>query len=315
MLKRANREVLRPNLEKLIYIIEDKYNDWQEIPMLAHTHGQPAVPTTLGREMTVFFERLTKQLRILDNIPITAKFGGAVGDFKAHKIAYKDVDWIYFADKFLQSLGLKRSYLTTQIDHYDDLASFLDCWRRIQIILLDFTRDMWQYISMGYLVLDVNKKEVGSSTMPHKINPIDFENAEGNLGLSIALCTHLSTKLPISRLQRDLSDSTVLRNVGTLFGYTLLAIKGLRKVLNKVQPNKAKIKEDLYKDWSIIGEAIQSILRRESYPEPYDKVKELTRNNEYLNQKQVYDFIKDLDIKKSVEEEMLKLTPGNYVGF
>ena len=312
-LKKAYKEVLLPNLIEVINSINFRSFSLGDIPMLARTHGQPASPTNLGKELLVFHSRLNKQLKILDAIPITAKFGGAVGNLSAHVVTYPTVNWQEFADKFVNDLVLKRNSFTTQIDHYDDLAAFLDCWRRIQVILLDFTRDMWQYISMGYLVLDVNEKEVGSSTMPHKINPIDFENSEGNLGLSIALCTHLSTKLPVSRLQRDLSDSTVLRNVGTLFGYTLLALKGLRKGLNKVQPNKAKIKEDLYKDWSVIGEAIQSILRREGYPGAYDKVKAFTRNNECLNQKQVHAFIKGLDIKESVKEELLKLTPGNVV--
>ena len=267
----------------------------------------------MGKEIEVFYVRLRRELVNNDRLYFTAKFGGAVGNLSAHKIAYKHIDWDDFTDDFVESLGLKRDYRTTQIGHYDELAEHLDNWRRIQVILLDFTRDMWQYISMGYFVLDVNKKEVGSSTMPHKINPIDFENAEGNLGLSIALCTHLPTKLPISRLQRDLSDSTVLRNVGTLFGYTLLAIKGLQKGLSKVCPNKREISKDLYKDGSVIGEAIQSILRREGYPKPYEKLKDLTRNHEYLSKEQMHDFIKGLDIKESVKEELLKLTPENVV--
>ena len=314
LLKEAFEEVLCPNLLQLIESIVYKAATWRDIRMLAHTHGQPAAPTTLGKEMIVFCMRLIKQLQILNKMSITAKFGGAVGNLTAHKFAYKDVDWNDFANKFVAGLGLVRNYPTTQIDHYDDLAAFLDAWRRVQVILLDFARDMWQYISMDYFLLKVNTEETGSSTMPHKINPIDFENAEGNLGLANALCTHLSTKLPVSRLQRDLSDSTVLRNVGTLFGYTLLALKGLQKGLAKVRPNRAKINEDLKKDWKLVGEGIQSILKREGFPKPYETLKELTRHNKKLAKAKITSFIKSLKAPESVKQELLKVKPENYIG-
>ena len=289
--------------------------DWKEIPMLARTHGQPASPTTLGKEIMVFVERIENQLKLFNQIHFTAKFGGATGNFNAHYVAYPKTDWIKFADDFLQNkLGLQRQQFTTQIEHYDILAAQFDNIKRINTILIDFCRDMWTYISMDYFKQKISKNETGSSTMPHKINPIDFENAEGNLGISNALLEHLSAKLPISRLQRDLTDSTVIRNTGVPIAHALLAFLSIVKGLDKLILNKQKINEDLTNNWAVVAEGIQTILRRENYPQPYEALKELTRANTVINKEVIHKFIGGLKISASVKKELKKITPYNYTG-
>jgi adenylosuccinate lyase len=282
--------------------------------MLAHTHGQPASPSMLGKEMAVFYDRLQQQLRQLKVVPHTAKFGGATGNFNAHVIAYPKIDWNKFADKLISDLGLTRSQITTQIEHYDNLAALFDAIKRINTILIDLCRDMWTYISMNYFTQEIRKGEIGSSAMPHKVNPIDFENAEGNFGIANAVCEHLSSKLPVSRLQRDLTDSTVLRNIGVPFAHTIIALKSLMKGMDKIKVNEAAIKNDLENNWVVVAEAIQTILRREGYPNPYEELKELTRKNSSVNGKDLAAFIKKLKVNNAIKKELLAVTPFNYTG-
>jgi adenylosuccinate lyase len=290
-------------------------NNWKDVAMLSRTHGQPASPTRLGKEIMVFVERIENAIEQFIQIPFSAKFGGATGNFNAHHIAFPEWDWIHFADEFVEKvLGLQRSQFTTQIEHYDNLAASFDAMKRINTILIDFCRDMWTYISMEYFGQQVKKDEVGSSAMPHKVNPIDFENAEGNLGIANALFEHLSAKLPISRLQRDLTDSTVLRNIGLPFAHTILSLRSIEKGLDKLVLNREMIYEDLENNWSIVAEAIQTILRRESYPAPYEALKELTRGNKKLDKTVLHRFIDSLDVKAGVKKELKSVTPHNYTG-
>jgi adenylosuccinate lyase len=288
--------------------------EWQDIPMLAFTHGQPASPTRLGKEILVFAVRLEKQIAQLKTVPHAAKFGGATGNFNAHAVAYPTVDWNKFAEEFCHHLGLVRSYPTTQIEHYDNMAALFDNLKRINTILIDFCRDTWQYISMGYFKQKIKDGEVGSSAMPHKVNPIDFENAEGNLGFASAIFEYLSGKLPISRLQRDLTDSTVLRNVGVPLAHTYIALQSILKGLSKVQLNQSAIDHDLNENWAVIAEAIQTVLRREGYPKPYEALKALTRKNEKVTQESIAQFIDSLDIKPAVKTMLKQITPFNYIG-
>jgi adenylosuccinate lyase len=307
--------VYYPQLAQLLSKLVQCTEQWKDIPMLAHTHGQPASPTRLGKEMGVFVERLTQQITSLQGIPYAAKFGGATGNLNAHVVAYPDVDWKQFATEFVeQVLGLHHSFPTTQIEHYDHLAATFDAMKRINTILVDFSRDIWQYISMGYFKQKIKEGEVGSSAMPHKVNPIDFENAEGNLGLANALFEHLSAKLPISRLQRDLTDSTVLRNIGVPFGYTLIAITSLIKGLDKLIVNEAKLHADLEDHWIVVAEAIQTILRRENYPQPYEALKALTRTHDQINRETIHVFIEQLNVSEKVKTELKNITPFNYTG-
>jgi len=288
---------------------------WKNIPMLAHTHGQPASPTRLGKELMVFVERIEHQVDQFINIPFSAKFGGATGNFNAHYVAFPKTDWIKLGNEFVEKkLGLTRMQFTTQIEHYDHLAAHFDCMKRINTILLDFSRDIWSYISMDYFKQKVTKEEVGSSAMPHKVNPIDFENAEGNLGWANALFEHLSSKLPVSRLQRDLTDSTVLRNIGVPFAHTLIAFRSLEKGLSKLILNDGMIHQQLEDNWAVVAEALQTILRRENYPNPYEALKELTRGNAYIDKKSIHHFIDTLKIDNSVKKELKKITPHNYTG-
>jgi adenylosuccinate lyase len=300
------------NLNKQLKILA---NDWMNIPMLAHTHGQPASPTRLGKEIMVFVERIEHQVDQFINIPFSAKFGGATGNFNAHYAAFPKVDWIKLANEFVEkTLGLTRMQFTTQIEHYDNLAAHFDCMKRINNVLIDFCRDVWTYISMDYFKQKVNKNEVGSSAMPHKINPIDFENAEGNFGMANAVFEYLSSKLPISRLQRDLTDSTVLRNIGVPFAHTLIAFKSIEKGLGKLILNDGMIHQQLEDNWAVVAEAIQTILRRENYPRPYEALKELTRDNAYIDRKSIHHFIDNLKISNSVKKELRRITPHNYTG-
>ena len=299
---------LKNNLERLA-------KDWKNVAMLSHTHGQPASPTTLGKEIMVFAERIQNQLEQFEHIPFTAKFGGATGNFNAHVAAFPKTDWIKFANEFVENkLGLKRQQFTTQIEHYDMLAAHFDNIKRINTILIDLCRDIWQYISMKYFKQKINKNEVGSSAMPHKVNPIDFENAEGNLGLANALLEHFSAKLPISRLQRDLTDSTVIRNIGVPVAHTILSIRSIQKGLGKLILNEQKIKEDLDNNWAVVAEAIQTILRRENYPQPYEALKELTRKNAVIDKETIHAFIQSLNISASIKKELKAITPHNYTG-
>ncbi len=316
MIRDALKDILTPAIKNIITKLTEKANEYRGIPMLARTHGQPASPTTLGKEIEVFVERLNDQLNLLLQLPFKAKFGGATGNFNAHKIAYPEINWITFGNQFVSEyLGLERSQKTTQIAHYDHLAAIFDNLRRINIILIDFCRDIWTYISMDYFGQKVIAGEVGSSAMPHKVNPIDFENAEGNLGIANAIFDHLSNKLPISRLQRDLTDSTVLRNVGVPFGHTLIALKSMEKGLGKLLLRKEILDQDLEKNWAVLAEAIQNILRREGYPKPYETLKDLTRGNTAITKKNIKVFIDNLDVSDRVKREMHQLTPQNYVGY
>lgn len=315
MLKGALEEVCLPALQEVLSKLKADVEAWKEVPMLARTHGQPATPTRLGKEFEVFVVRLEEQLRQLRQLSYPAKFGGATGNMNAHKVAYPDLDWIGFGDRFVASLGLKRSFPTTQIDHYDNLASLFDCLRRINTILIDLCRDVWTYISMEYFRQQTAKNEVGSSAMPHKVNPIDFENAEGNLGMANAVLTFLSLKLPISRLQRDLTDSTVQRNVGVPLAHGLIALASLQKGLGKLILNEPAIEADLRKNWAVVAEAIQTILRRENYPNPYETLKALTRTGAAVEEKTLEDFIASLEVAESVKEELRAITPWNYTGF
>ncbi len=288
--------------------------EWKDISMLAHTHGQPASPTTLGKEIMVFAERIGNQIEQFIGIPFTAKFGGATGNFNAHHIAFPKFDWIKFANEFVSHIGLGRQQTTTQIEHYDNLAAHFDCMKRINNILIDFCRDIWTYVSMEYFRQKTNKNEVGSSAMPHKVNPIDFENAEGNLGIANALFEHLSSKLPVSRLQRDLTDSTVLRNIGVPFAHTLIAFRSIEKGLVKLVVNNDKIYQDLDNNWAVVSEAIQTILRRENYEKPYEALKSLTRGNNKIDKKSMHQFIDGLKVKDDIKKELKKITPHNYTG-
>ncbi len=289
-------------------------NEWQDIPMLAHTHGQPASPTRLGKEIMVYVERIENQIEQFIGIPFTGKFGGATGNFNAHHIAFPKINWVKYANEFVSKIGLTRQQHTTQIEHYDNLAAHFDCMKRINNILLDFSRDVWSYVSMEYFKQKTKKGEVGSSAMPHKVNPIDFENAEGNLGLANAIFEHLSAKLPVSRLQRDLTDSTVLRNIGVPFAHTIIAFRSLEKGLGKLVINDAKIHEDLENNWAVVAEAIQTILRRENYPNPYEALKDLTRGNNKIDKKAIHQFIDGLKVKEIIKKELKKITPQNYTG-
>lgn len=314
-LKHAIEEILLP----LLAVVHDKIatdaQAWKDIPMLAKTHGQPASPTRLGKEFMVFHARVSKQLELLKTVPYSAKFGGATGNFNAHHIAYPDTDWVAFGDKFVKDyLGLERSHPTTQIEHYDNLAALFDNLKRINTILTDLSRDIWQYIAANYFKQKIKAGEIGSSAMPHKVNPIDFENAEGNLGLANAIFEHLSAKLPISRLQRDLTDSTVLRNVSVPLAHTLIALKSLEKGLGKLELNEAAIHADLAENWAVVAEAIQTILRREGYPKPYEALKELTRKNEKVTENSIKSFIETLNVSDSIKEELKQISPFNYTG-
>ena len=314
-LKDAMNDVYVPQLLELKNKLASLAADWADIPMLARTHGQPASPTRLGKEINVFVVRIEEQFDLLDNLKSAAKFGGATGNFNAHKVAYPTTDWKTFAENFVHDkLGLHHSFPTTQIEHYDHMAALFDCLKRINNILIDLDRDIWTYVSMDYFKQKIKEGEVGSSAMPHKVNPIDFENSEGNLGIANALFEHLSAKLPISRLQRDLTDSTVLRNIGVPFGHTLIAFQSTLKGLNKLLLNKSKFAEDLENNWAVVAEAIQTILRREAYPNAYEALKGLTRTNEKINAQSIAAFIETLDVSESVKQEMRVITPSNYTG-
>lgn len=314
-LKDALVNVIVPKLEGLVTELDQKAEEWAHIPMLAKTHGQPASPTRLGKEIKVFVVRLKEQIDLLNQIPFAAKFGGATGNFNAHTVAYPDHDWHAFGNHFVtEKLGLKRSYPTTQIEHYDHLAAIFDGLKRINTILIDLSRDIWQYISMNYFTQTIAKNEVGSSAMPHKVNPIDFENSEGNFGIGNALYEHLSIKLPISRLQRDLTDSTVLRNIGVPIAHSYIGFASLEKGLSKIKANEAAIRADLEDNWAVVAEAIQTILRREGYPKPYEALKALTRTNEAITAKSIQSFIETLDVSDQIKEELKAITPYNYTG-
>lgn len=315
MLRDALQKEVIPAIKDLISSLKKQSQEWKDIPMLARTHGQPASPTRLGKELMVFVERLEKQVEQVEAVPFSAKFGGATGNFNAHHITYPEIDWIRFANDFVEKkLGLKRSQFTTQIEHYDNLASLFDGLKRINTILIDLSRDIWQYISMNYFTQRIKEGEVGSSAMPHKVNPIDFENAEGNLGVANSLFEHFSAKLPISRLQRDLTDSTVLRNVGVPISHTFLALKAIQKGLGKLQLNEVAINNDLDENWAVLAEAIQTILRREGYPKPYEALKDLTRKNEKITSKTLSEFIDGLNVNEEVRKKLRELTPFNYTG-
>lgn len=311
----AMKTVYYPLLDELTGMLEKLATAWDDIPMLARTHGQPASPTRLGKEIRVFIKRLDVQLEQLEDIPVPAKFGGATGNMNAHVITYPKIDWLAFGENFVgEVLGLKRSWPTTQIEHYDNLAAMFHAFERINTIILDLARDIWTYISMEYFKQKIIKGEIGSSAMPHKVNPIDFENAEGNLGMANALFAHLAAKLPVSRLQRDLTDSTVLRNLGVPMGHTVIAMHSMIKGLGKLIVNEKAIRADLESHWPVVAEAIQSILRRENYPNPYETLLELTRTNEAVNEATIKTFINGLAVSEEVREELLKITPWNYTG-
>ena len=313
--KEAFQEVYLKALIGLVAKLKELAMKWNNIPMLARTHGQPASPTRLGKEILVFVERLEEQMRLLFNIPFAAKFGGATGNFNAHHVAYPNVDWKKFGSTFVEvTLGLQHSFPTTQIEHYDHFAAFFDALKRINNIVIDLDRDIWTYVSMEYFKQKIKVGEIGSSAMPHKVNPIDFENSEGNLGIANAIFEHLSAKLPISRLQRDLTDSTVLRNIGVPIGHTLIAFDATLKGLDKLVLNEPKLAQDLEKNWVVVGEAIQTILRREGYSNPYEALKSLTRTNAVVDKKAIHDFIATLEISQVIKDELMKITPSNYVG-
>lgn len=314
-LKHGINEVTIPGIEQIINDINGFSDEWINVPLLSRTHGQAATPTTMGKEFRVFAERLNIQLNTLKSTELSAKFGGATGSYNAHHIAYAHVDWPAFAKQFVTGLGLMHSYPTTQIDHYDQLAAVFDALRRINVILMDFAKDIWQYISMDFFKQKIAKNEVGSSAMPHKVNPIDFENAEGNLGIANAILDHLSNKLPISRLQRDLTDSTVLRNVGVPLGHQLIAFKSLSKGMGKLIINKDAINADLERNWAVVAEAVQTILRREKVEGAYELLKELTRTNEGINANSIKGFIDKLDLNEEIKNELRAITPFNYLGY
>ncbi|MEN8224838.1 MAG: adenylosuccinate lyase [Bacteroidota bacterium] len=311
----AFKDVLLPQLKEVHKKILARAEEWKDIPLLARTHGQPASPTRLGKEIAVFAERLQTQIDHLSTIPFSAKFGGATGNFNAHHVAYPETDWVAFGNNFVNNtLGLNRLQTTTQIEHYDNLAAFFDNLKRINTILIDLNRDMWTYISMDYFKQKIKEGEVGSSAMPHKVNPIDFENSEGNLGVANALFTHLAGDLPISRLQRDLTDSTVSRNIGVPVAHTLIALKSLIKGMNKMEVNNAKIHNDLEDNWAVVAEAIQTILRRENFPNPYELLKDLTRKNEKIDKAAIHAFIDELKVADALKKELKQITPHNYLG-
>ncbi len=313
-LREGFKAVLQPQMRAVRDALAERATAWREVPMLARTHGQPASPTRLGKELMVFVERLDCQLELLTALPFAAKLGGATGNFNAHHVAYPDVDWPAFADRFVAGLGLRRSRFTTQIEHYDLLAAFCDNLRRIGTILIDLDRDCWQYISAEYFRQKINPEEVGSSAMPHKVNPIDFENSEGNLGLANALFDHLSHKLPISRLQRDLTDSTVLRNLGVPLAHLLIALHSLQKGLDKLELNPEALRQDLHHHYAVVAEGIQTVLRREGYPQPYEALKALTRTGEHLTAAHFETFIAGLNVSEAIKTELRAITPENYVG-
>jgi adenylosuccinate lyase len=313
--KEALSQVYFPSLNQVNQILKNFAENWKDVPLLARTHGQAASPTLLGKEIRVFSERLDSQLSQIETIPYSAKFGGATGNFNAHHVAYPHVDWPTFGNEFINvQLGLHRSKVTTQIEHYDNFAAHCDALKRINTILIDLCRDIWTYISMDYFKQQIIAGQVGSSAMPHKVNPIDFENAEGNLGIANALFEHLSAKLPISRLQRDLTDSTVLRNIGVPLAHTLIAFKSILRGLNKLILNETAIRHDLENNWAVVAEAIQTILRREAYPNPYEVLKDLTRTNDGINRETIANFIDKLEVSNTVKEEIKKITPWNYTG-
>lgn len=313
--KDALQQQYLPLLKNLIQSLRATAGDWKQVSMLARTHGQPASPTTLGKEWMVFVERLERQVTLLEQVPFSAKFGGATGNFNAHHVAFPDRNWIQFGNDFVnKKLGLERSQFTTQIEHYDNLAAQFDALKRINTILIDCCRDIWTYISMDYFKQQTKAGEIGSSAMPHKVNPIDFENAEGNLGIANALYEHLSAKLPISRLQRDLTDSTVLRNIGVPMAHAYLALRSMQKGLGKLVLNEARLEQDLEANWAVVAEAIQTVLRREGYPQPYEALKELTRGKGGVNRESMHQFINALEVSEVIKAELLKITPQNYTG-
>ncbi|MDR2906716.1 MAG: adenylosuccinate lyase [Bacteroidales bacterium] len=315
MFRDALQVVIFPTLNSLLLDVETKVHHWKHIPMLAKTHGQPASPTVLGKEIYVFVERLKKQIELFKTIPYAAKFGGATGNFNAHHVAYPDIDWVKFANHFVNDvLELHRSQTTTQVEHYDHIAAMFDNLKRINTILLDFSRDMWTYISMDYFKQRIKEGEIGSSAMPHKVNPIDFENAEGNIGIANALFEHLAAKLPVSRLQRDLTDSTVFRNMGVPLAHTQIAFNSLRKGIGKLLLNEAALQRDLDQNWAVVAEAIQTVLRREAYPNPYEALKELTRTNEKINADSIAKFIETLDVSEAIKAELRLISPSSYTG-
>jgi len=314
-MKDANLEVMYPMLESVLQKMTEQASAWMPQPMLARTHGQPASPTSLGKEWAVFIARVRGQFEALKRIPHKAKFGGATGNFNAHHVAFPNVDWINFGQNFVsEHLAVERNQWTTQIESYDSMAAHFDAWKRICTILIDFSRDVWSYVSMDYFKQEIKKGEVGSSAMPHKVNPIDFENAEGNLGIAIAILEHLSHKLPISRLQRDLTDSTVLRNIGVPMGHILIALSSLNKGLGKLILNSDKLNSDLEQNWAVVAEAIQTILRREKYPNPYETLKELTRKNSSITKESIHEFIDTLNVNDTIKMELKGITPHNYTG-
>ncbi len=314
-LKEALEEVYYPELDKLTAKLGDLSLDWKDIPMLARTHGQPASPTRLGKEFFVFVERINQQVLQLQHVPIAAKFGGATGNFNAHHVAYPQIDWKNFGQNFVENiLGLHHSFPTTQIEHYDHMASGFDAMKRINTILIDLNRDIWTYISNDYFKQKIKKGEVGSSAMPHKVNPIDFENSEGNLGMANALFEHLSAKLPVSRLQRDLTDSTVLRNIGVPIAHTLISFASTYKGLTKLLLNEAAFEKDLERNWAVVAEAIQTILRREAYPNPYEALKGLTRTNTGITKETIAEFIETLNVSEEIKKELKQISPSNYTG-
>lgn len=313
--KEAFEKVYMPGLISVVSKLKELSIEWKDIPMLARTHGQPASPTRLGKEIQVFVERLEEQMRLLFNVPFAAKFGGATGNYNAHFVAYPNNDWRKFGNDFVEEvLGLHHSFPTTQIEHYDHFAAFFDALKRINTILIDLERDIWTYVSMDYFKQKIKAGEIGSSAMPHKVNPIDFENSEGNLGIANAIFEHLSAKLPVSRLQRDLTDSTVLRNIGVPMGHTLIAFEATLKGLNKLLLNEDKFAEDLERNWAVVAEAIQTILRREAYPNPYEALKELTRTNTVINKEAIHNFIGTLNVSDAIKAELMQITPSNYLG-
>ncbi len=316
MMKEAHESVVLPAYQSLVEKLESLAREWRTIPMLAHTHGQPASPTALGKEIMVFVYRLKQQLAALAQVPFTGKFGGATGNYNAHRVAYPHIDWRRFGDRFLEErLGIQRQQLTTQIENYDHLAAYMDGLRRLNTILIDLCRDIWTYISMNYFRQRIKAGEVGSSAMPHKVNPIDFENAEGNLGVADALFTHFSMKLPISRMQRDLTDSTVIRNLGMPLAHTLVALQSLQKGLGKILLNEAKLHEDLEENWAVTAEAIQTVLRSIDYPNPYEALKQLTRTNEKVTAETMAAFIDSLEVAPEVKQRLRAITPHNYLGY
>jgi adenylosuccinate lyase len=313
--KEAFEKVYMPSLISLTSKLKALSIEWAAVPMLAKTHGQPASPTRLGKEIGVFVERLEEQMRLLFNIPFAAKFGGATGNYNAHHVAYPQIDWRKFGGNFVEEiLGLHHSFPTTQIEHYDHFAAFFDALKRINTIIIDLDRDIWTYVSMEYFKQKIKAGEIGSSAMPHKVNPIDFENSEGNLGMANAIFEHLSAKLPVSRLQRDLTDSTVLRNIGVPIGHTLIAFEATLKGLNKLLLNESKFAEDLEKNWAVVAEAIQTILRREAYPNPYEALKGLTRTNEAITKDSIHEFISTLEVSAEIKAELMQITPSNFLG-